>query len=293
VCRTDILDGLSAHIAILDADGVILAVNQAWRAFAAANPPVTVNVCEGANYLTVCDGAVGEGAAEAARAAAAIRSVLAGEQAAVELEYACHSPSAHRWFTARITRFPGDGHARIIIAHENITHRVQAERALSTNENALRRSQAVAHVGHWTWDTRTNVVTWSDEMKRIFGLDPAQCNGDLDAVIERSIHPDDRARVLALNEAVIHNAQPIGAEYRVIWSDGQVRTVWAQPGDREMDDAGPPGRPRPGRFEGARAKRLAGETTAAQRSGRDDRPRAAWLAPRTDGSQYLICRWEG
>lgn len=235
---TNILDGLSAHIAIVDANGVILAVNQAWRTFAGANPPVATNVCEGANYLTVCDDAASRGVIEAAQIGGAIRAVLAGEQTAAELEYACHSPTDRRWFTARITRFPGNGHARVIIAHENITHRVQAERALRVNESALRRSQAVAHVGHWTWDTRTNIVTWSDEMKRIFGLDPAQFDGDLNRVIERAIHPDDRARVFALNEAVIHDAQPMGTEYRVIWPDGQVRTVWAQPGDREMDAAG-------------------------------------------------------
>lgn len=235
---TNILDGLSAHIAILAADGAILAVNQAWRAFAAANPPVTANVCEGANYLTVCDDAARKGVLEAAQLGSAIRSVLAGEQESAELEYACHSPSERRWFTARVTRFLGDAHARVIVAHENITHRVQAEQALRVSESALRRSQEVAHVGHWTWDTRTNTVTWSDEMKRIFGLDPAQFDGDLNVVIERVIHPDDRAHVFAMNEAVVRDAQPAGTEYRVVWSDGQVRTVWAQPGDRDVDAAG-------------------------------------------------------
>ncbi len=93
-------------------------------------------------------------------------------------------------------------------------------------------------MGHWTWDTRSNAVTWSDEMKRIFGLDPAQVNGDLDAVIQQAIHPDDRARVSAMNEAVIHEARPAETEYRIVWPDGTVRHVWARPGDRITDPQG-------------------------------------------------------
>ena len=53
------LDGLTAHIAILDENGTILAVNQSWRAFAAANGPFRGNVTEGGNYLRACEANVG------------------------------------------------------------------------------------------------------------------------------------------------------------------------------------------------------------------------------------------
>ena len=234
----DTLDGLSAHIAILDEHGVIVAVNKAWREFARANPPVNSNVCEGANYLTICDTATGGSAREAGEVAAAIRAVLAGETAERAVEYPCHSASEWRWFIGRVTRFPGDGSPRAIISHENITARVQAENALRASEAALRRSQEVAHIGHWTWDTRTNTVTWSDEMKRIFGLDPRTFAGNLDEVIRHAIHPDDRSRVFAMNEAVIRDARPADTEYRVVWTDGTVRVVLARPGDRVCDSEG-------------------------------------------------------
>ncbi len=234
----DTLDGLSAHIAIVNEHGVIEAVNKAWRDFAGANPPVNANVCEGANYLTICDTATGGSAREAGEVAAAIRAVLAGETAERAVEYPCHSASERRWFIGRVTRFPGDGPPRAIISHENITARVLAEIALRDSEVALRRSQEVAHIGNWTWDTRSNTVTWSDEMKRIFGLDPATFAGDLNEVIQHTIHPDDRARVFAMNEAVIHNARPAETEYRVVWQDGTVRVVLARPGDRLCDSEG-------------------------------------------------------
>jgi two-component system, cell cycle sensor histidine kinase and response regulator CckA len=126
------LDALSAHIAILDETGTILAVNQAWRNFAAENPPVTTNVCEGSNYLAVCDRGASAGSEDAVAFSQAIRTVLAGEQESLEREYACHSPSEKRWFIGRISRFPGPGIRRVVVAHENITARKQHERENET-----------------------------------------------------------------------------------------------------------------------------------------------------------------
>jgi two-component sensor histidine kinase len=124
------LDGLSAHIAILDEHGAILAVNKAWRAFAQANAPTYCQVCEGANYLVICERARGAGSEEAGAAARGIRSVLSGECESFRLEYPCHSAQEQRWYELRVTRLPGSGQAGVIVAHENITARKQVEAEL-------------------------------------------------------------------------------------------------------------------------------------------------------------------
>lgn len=85
------MDSLSAHVCVIDTDGVILDANRAWRNFALANPPIRGNVAEGANYLAVCDAAQGPEASTAQAFAAGIRSVLAGRHEAFDLEYPCHS----------------------------------------------------------------------------------------------------------------------------------------------------------------------------------------------------------
>lgn len=90
------LDSLSAHIAIVDGSGKIIAVNRAWREFARANG-ADGNVSEGANYLDVCDAATGEGAGYAAALADGIRATLAGRREEFALEYPCHSPAERRW----------------------------------------------------------------------------------------------------------------------------------------------------------------------------------------------------
>jgi len=121
------VDALSAHIAILDKSGTIVAVNQAWRDFAESNPPVSGNVCEGANYLQVCDAAEGENAAEAQAFAGGIRDVLGGAREKFSLEYQCHAPFARRWFVGRVTRLAGNGNVRVVVAHEDITERMLSE----------------------------------------------------------------------------------------------------------------------------------------------------------------------
>ena len=54
-----ILNALPAHVALLDPDGVILAVNAGWRKFADANGLADGDACVGANYLEICDSANG------------------------------------------------------------------------------------------------------------------------------------------------------------------------------------------------------------------------------------------
>jgi PAS domain S-box-containing protein len=134
----ELLDSLTAHLAVLNSSGTILAVNRAWRNFASANALAGAHVSEGANYLRVCDEAEGE-AAEAARAfAAGIRDVLAGGRPAFAREYPCHSPGRQRWFVGRVTRLASDGPAGVVVAHEDITERKHMELELGRSQAQLR-----------------------------------------------------------------------------------------------------------------------------------------------------------
>jgi signal transduction histidine kinase len=124
------LDSLSAHIAILDEWGKIIAVNGVWRSFASANGGDPEKVNEGANYLRVCESAAGLNAEGAAAFAEGIKDVLAGRRASFETEYPCHAPTERRWFIGRVTPYFCNEKAWAVVAHENITERKSAEEAL-------------------------------------------------------------------------------------------------------------------------------------------------------------------
>ena len=132
-----ILDALSAHIAILDKNGVILKTNRAWQNFAGANRMKISDDSSPINYLSVCDLAKGESAEEAKVVADGIRSVIEGELNEFLLDYPCHSPTEKRWFYMRVTRIPGDGPMRAVVSHENITALKLAEEALKIQEQDL------------------------------------------------------------------------------------------------------------------------------------------------------------
>jgi len=132
------LDGLAAHVAVVNQKGVIEAVNKAWRDFGADNGPVRGRIAEGADYLAVCDAASGDDRELALAFAGAIREVLAGRRERFEAEYPCHSPDRQRWFIGRVSRLPGDGSPRAVIAHEDITSRKLAEMALERSQAQLR-----------------------------------------------------------------------------------------------------------------------------------------------------------
>jgi two-component system CheB/CheR fusion protein len=130
------LDGLSAHIAIVATDGTILATNHAWKQFAVDNG-ATSNVSEHANYLAACDAATGDDSSIAQNVAAAIRSILRGQQSEFTIEYPCHAPDEKRWFVCRITRFPDDEQPRVVIVHIAITEQKLSQIELEVYRNHL------------------------------------------------------------------------------------------------------------------------------------------------------------
>ncbi|MDD5190032.1 MAG: PAS domain S-box protein, partial [Dehalococcoidales bacterium] len=143
------LDSLSAHICLVDENGIILAVNSAWRQFAAANGGVAGQTNEGANYFTVIEKTLGEDNVTASRFLTGIKDVLSGGISSFEMEYPCHSPNEKRWFSGRVTPYiePGSNTRRIVIAHENITQRVLVEDALKKSEANFRNSIAQSPMG--------------------------------------------------------------------------------------------------------------------------------------------------
>jgi PAS domain S-box-containing protein len=134
----------------------------------------------------------------------------------------------------------------------DITERKRAEeerRALSRDlqeSNArLEEGQRIAHVGHWEWDLETNVVVWSDETYRIFGLKPQERPMDL-ATVREMVHPDDREALYSeVDVELAAGVHPVH-EHRIVRPSGEVRTVhaitsklWsAMPGDSDNGASG-------------------------------------------------------
>ncbi|ACN16503.1 two component sensory box hisitidine kinase/LuxR domain protein [Desulforapulum autotrophicum HRM2] len=134
-----ILNSLSAHVAIIDSNGVIIDTNKALREFAISNNPGMRPDMLNINYLKICDAANGETAGSAAQVAMGIRQVIKGNIDEFVMDYPCHSPGNKRWFYMRAVRVAGSQPLQIVVSHENITPLKIAEHKLLQREAELKQ----------------------------------------------------------------------------------------------------------------------------------------------------------
>jgi len=98
----------------------------------------------------------------------------------------------------------------------DVTKGRQAEQALREREADLNRAQAVGHIGSWRMDVRRNVLDWSEESYRIFGI-PLGTPLTYEAFLD-CIHPEDRGAVDEAWQAALGGA-PYDIEHRIIVGD--------------------------------------------------------------------------
>jgi PAS domain S-box-containing protein len=135
-----VLSSLSSHIAVINADGTLVAVNKAWDDFAKANGPVHLSdTSVGSNYFVVCKNSIASGDDDARQTLAGILSVFNKETPFFQLEYPCHSPEQQRWFILNVSPF-GEDDTKVVIAHQNITERKTAENCLRDNTVELKKT---------------------------------------------------------------------------------------------------------------------------------------------------------
>lgn len=125
-----VLSSFSSHVAVLDKEGMIIAINEAWSQFARENgapPPARIGV--GVNYLEVCRRAAAQPFAPVLKTLENIKCVLDGRAESYAEEYSCPSPTEPRWFLMWVTPLRrSEGGA--VISHTNITELKLAEEAL-------------------------------------------------------------------------------------------------------------------------------------------------------------------
>jgi DNA-binding CsgD family transcriptional regulator len=131
----EIIDSLSAHIAVLDKDGVIVLTNRAWQKFGASNSLKGSKDSIGQNYLAVSEQAQDEAGHIIAQG---IRKVISGDIQEFFTNYPCHSPTEKHWFAMRVVRLQVMGReAQVIVSHEDITPIMQAQEILRKKEEEL------------------------------------------------------------------------------------------------------------------------------------------------------------
>ena len=109
----------------------------------------------------------------------------------------------------------------------DISEQVRVRQALEAQKERLVLSQRVAQVGSWEWDVASGLVTWSDELYRMYGVDPRSFQPSFETFVG-CLHPEDRAAVIAEIAAAVEQRRGYAIEHRIRRPDGSVRAMSAR-----------------------------------------------------------------
>jgi diguanylate cyclase (GGDEF)-like protein/PAS domain S-box-containing protein len=168
----------------------------------------------------------------------------------VELADAMQGVSARQDYGVRVSERGKDevgtltGAFNIMLGHiqsrdaELVRQQEHLEEEVARRTASLTAAQRIAHLGNWEWDVAADTLQWSDEMYRIFGLEPQEFGATFEAFL-RAVHPEERQAVDMHVQAALQEGTPYGIDFRIRLPDGRGRHVHAQ-GEVHRDAEGQP-----------------------------------------------------
>ncbi|WP_372788785.1 EAL domain-containing protein [Paraconexibacter sp.] len=143
-------------------------------------------------------------------------------------------------FPVEISLAPVDGPGGPLVTAivRDATERRRTEHALQVSRRRLAEAEQLARVGSWEWDIAANAVTWSDQLYRIYGLEPQSLEPSYEKFLA-FVHDDDRESVNARNQKAFADHQPFEDVKRVVRADGTEILMRTQ-GDVVCDEHGAP-----------------------------------------------------
>jgi signal transduction histidine kinase len=163
------LDALSAHVAVLDADGRIVTVNRAWMDAERPAGIFALGAGTGDNYLALCDAAVAQHGEAAGVAREAVETVLNGHRRRADvlltLEPATAQESGDQlpeWYALRATRCDGPEPVHVVVTHEDTT----AEQKALARERSLAKERAARTAAEAASQSKSEfLATLSNELR--------------------------------------------------------------------------------------------------------------------------------
>ena len=223
-----IIDTIPTMAWSLQSDGAIDFVNQRWMDYTGLSLEEAIAEPTGTMHPEDLSGAMAEWGANMAA-----EEPFEGE---IRLQRA---DGEYRWFLVRTDPLR-DEQGNVVKWYGvaiDIEERKRAEETLQFSQTQLAEAQRLAHVGSWDWDIQSNAVTWSDELCRIFGLEPGQIKVGGDAL--PFIHPEDRDLVISAVTTAVKTKEPYSFYYRILRADGDERIVFSR-GQVVSDEDGEP-----------------------------------------------------
>ena len=127
---------------------------------------------------------------------------------------------------------------RVACVSRDITEQKQAEELHRQSESQLANAQHLAHLGSWNWELKSNILTWSDELYSIFGVQPNEFTPSFEEFMSR-LHPEDRDSIAQSIKDCLTNREPFSHYERILLNNGEVRVLHSS-GNVVCDEQGQP-----------------------------------------------------
>lgn len=124
----------------------------------------------------------------------------------------------------------------VVGTERDITEKQTLIDKLRNSENLYKQAQSMAHVGNWNWDIKTNTLEWSDELYRIYGLEPQSKKLSYEDYLS-FVHPADKEKVVAQVQQAMQSKQSWNFIHRILQDNGEVRILQAT-GEVLTDETG-------------------------------------------------------
>ncbi|MHB1140389.1 MAG: EAL domain-containing protein [Sulfuricaulis sp.] len=217
----NVMEALPVGVWVTDREGKIISGNEAGK-----------RIWAGARYVGVDQ--YGEykgwwadtGKPIAPEEWAVARAVMKGETSLNEvIDIECFDGTRKTILNSAIPlRGSGGKITGAFIVNQDITEQRRAEAALRESEARLKEAQRIAHVGSWELDLVSDRLAWSDEIYRIFEIDPQRFSPSYEAFLD-AVHPDDRESVNRAYTESVKNRVPYDITHRLQMPDGRIKYV--------------------------------------------------------------------
>src|SRR3989441_800075 len=196
--KSAILASLSTAVAVLDREGQVITVNEAWTQFAFEKGARDIRSGVSENYLDACRQAAREGVPHAEDALAGVQAVLERSRTSFALEYVYGAAVARRWFAMSVVPLsrPEGG---AVVSHTEVTEQRRAELEAERSRWELAHFTRVSTMGELTASLAhelnqplTGILTNAQAARRLLEATPPDL-GEVQSILSDIVEDDKRA----------------------------------------------------------------------------------------------------
>ncbi|HPF50142.1 MAG TPA: PAS domain S-box protein [Draconibacterium sp.] len=135
-----------------------------------------------------------------------------------------NSENNPNWMDISLTHLPDSGTQIIYALCRDISKTKEFEKELLEQQEYNKQAQEIGKFGHWSFDLKRNLLEWSDEVYRIFEIDPTKFKLSYETFLN-AIHPGDREMVDQVYKKSLKDLKPYDIVHRLLMKDGRVKYI--------------------------------------------------------------------